>query len=113
MITISPAAAAEIKRIKISRQQPNSRFRLGIKPGGCSGWLYSLDLAETINSSDRTLESNGIQILIDEESYPYLEGLKLDYSEDLVGGSFRFYNPQNFTGCSCGLSFAIDAPLAE
>lgn len=108
MVDISQAAAREIKRIKLSRQKPDSRLRLQIKSGGCSGLFYSLEL-ESSNSEtqgDRYYESNGIQVVVDAQSDPYITDLKLDYSEDLMGGGFRFQNPQVTATCGCGLSFA-------
>jgi iron-sulfur cluster assembly accessory protein len=108
MIHITASAAKEIDRIRISRQKPNSNFRLGVKTGGCSGLLYVFDLDEQIQANDRTFESNHISIVIDEASYPYLRELKLDYSEDLMGGGFRFQNPNASSACGCGQSFRKD-----
>jgi iron-sulfur cluster assembly protein len=105
MINLTPAAVQEIKRIQKSRSQPHSYFRLGVKPGGCSGFYYTLDLAETPQTSDRVFECQSISIVVDAESEPYLEELKLDYAEDLMGGGFRFYNPNASNSCGCGLSF--------
>ncbi|MFM7580654.1 MAG: HesB/IscA family protein, partial [Microcystaceae cyanobacterium] len=82
-------------------------FRLGIKPGGCATWYYTLDLVREVTDSDREFESQGITILVDETSFPFLENVKLDYAEDLMGGGFRFNNPQA-THCSCGLSFRLN-----
>ena len=114
MIHFSEAAANEIKRLQSSRQKPDSKFRLGVKNGGCSGLFYTLELSEgetpqSSNDSDRYFESNGISVVIDALSYKYLKGLKLDYSEDLMGGSFRFHNPNAFATCGCGQSFSVDS----
>lgn len=110
MVYISQAAAQEIERLKSSRQKPNSRLRLQIKSGGCSGLFYSLDLesasSKTEQEGDRLYESHGIQIVVDAQSVPYVIDLKLDYSEDLMGGGFRFQNPATVATCGCGLSFA-------
>ena len=105
MIEISAAAAQEIKRIQQSRQKVDSYFRLSVSSGGCSKLYYTLELSD-INRGDRRCESHGFFILIDEDSYHCLEGLKIDYSEDLMGGGFRFYNPNASATCSCGLSFS-------
>ncbi|MGL5807473.1 MAG: HesB/IscA family protein [Xenococcaceae cyanobacterium] len=107
MIYITANAAKEIDRIRISRQKPNSQFRLRVKKGGCSGFLYEFNLDERILANDRTFESNGISVAIDEFSFPYLDELKLDYSEDLMGGGFRFQNPNVTNNCGCGQSFQV------
>ncbi len=110
-IDLSETAAKEIKRLQTSRRKPNSRFRLAVKSGGCSGWFYTLELEEeqATKAGERTYETQGISVVIDEQSYASVRGLKLDYSEDLMGGGFRFHNPNATTTCSCGLSFSLES----
>ncbi|GAB4239401.1 MAG: iron-sulfur cluster assembly accessory protein [Stanieria sp.] len=112
MIFISQTAAKEVKRIQLSRQQPDSQLRLTVKSGGCSGLFYVLDLEpnrqnnlESTSQTDHLYESNGIKIVVDRETFSYVQGLQLDYSEDLMGGCFRFQNPNAVSTCGCGLSF--------
>jgi iron-sulfur cluster assembly accessory protein len=107
MITISEAAAREVKRRQSSRQKPDTHLRLRVRQGGCAGLFYHLELDETIQLGDRTYQSNGISTLVDAQSYSYVDGLKIDYSEDLMGGGFRFHNPNAVSNCSCGQSFAV------
>ena len=119
MIHISQAAAKEIKRLKQVRQQSDNLFRLTVNSGGCSGLFYNLEFAQVcpkIDSPeeaeqsmlrDRVYECNGLTVVIDAQTYSQVQGLKLDYSEDLMGGGFRFQNPNATSTCSCGLSFAI------
>ncbi|MBW4560275.1 MAG: iron-sulfur cluster assembly accessory protein [Mojavia pulchra JT2-VF2] len=104
MIHLSPAAANEIGRLK-SKQPMNVLFRLTVKPGGCSGWFYEMSFDEMVKVGDRVFDLNGIQLVVDPESLDCINGLRLDYSEDLMGGGFRFYNPQAITTCGCGNSF--------
>jgi iron-sulfur cluster assembly accessory protein len=106
MIDLSPAAISEIERLK-SKQQQNILFRLTVKAGGCSGWFYDLSFDTRTNVGDQVFHVHGIQAVIDAESLNYIQGLRVDYSEDLMGGGFRFHNPQSITTCSCGNSFAI------
>ena len=110
MIKISTAAAVEIKRLQKSSSLPNSRFRLKVKTGGCMGSIYTLAIEEVreIEPGDRLLEINDISVIIDSESYPDLQDLKLDYAEDLMGGGFRFDNPNVSSACSCGQSFSME-----
>ncbi|MBD2447933.1 iron-sulfur cluster assembly accessory protein [Nostoc sp. FACHB-152] len=109
MIQLSQAAASEIKRLK--SKQPNALVRLAVKPGGCSDLFYDLSFEETQKTSDRLFEIHGLKILIDDESLNYLHELALDYSEDLMGGGFRFHNPQAVSTCSCGNSFSVSQEL--
>ncbi len=107
-IQISPAAAQEIKRLQTSRQKIDSYLRLGVKQGGCSGFFYTLDLERDFDChTESSHQSNGIKIIVDRQSELLLQNLNLDYSEDLMGGAFRFQNPKAATTCSCGQSFAI------
>ncbi|MBW4645090.1 MAG: iron-sulfur cluster assembly accessory protein [Goleter apudmare HA4340-LM2] len=106
MINLSPSATSEIGRLQ-SKQQINVFFRLAIKPGGCSGWFYEMSFDQTVATSDRIFNFNGIQLVIDTNSLEYASGLTVDYSEDLMGGGFRFHNPQAIATCGCGNSFAI------
>ncbi|MEH2070660.1 MAG: iron-sulfur cluster assembly accessory protein [Nostoc sp.] len=106
MIHLSQAAASEIVRIK-SKQQPNVLFRFAVKPGGCSGFFYDMSFDRAIKVGDRVFEFDEIQVIIDAESLNQLNGLTVDYSEDLMGGGFRFHNPQAIATCTCGHSFSI------
>lgn len=111
MITLSETAAQEVKRLQLSRQKPNSYLRIKVNHGGCSGLFYQLDLSETspekLLSDDCEYQSKGIKILIDEESSIYIEDLQIDYSEDLMGGGFRFDNAKAIKNCNCGQSFSV------
>ena len=106
MLQLTPSAAQEIKRLQHSRQLTHHHFRLAVKPGGCTGWLYDLDFVAEITSDDLEYESQGVTVLVDSQSVGYLHNLKLDYAEDLMGGGFRFTNPNAAQVCSCSLSFA-------
>ena len=109
-IEISQAAAREISRIKLARNQPDSQLRLQVERGGCSGLFYGLELesksTERSTKKEHYFESNKILIVIDSDSYQYLNGLKIDYAEDLMGGGFRFQNPHAHNVCGCGISFS-------
>ncbi|HAC63197.1 MAG TPA: iron-sulfur cluster assembly accessory protein [Cyanothece sp. UBA12306] len=109
MLEFTAAAVKEIKRMQSSRQKTDSYFRLSVKQGGCSGLCYTFELCEAPLENDRHYQIRGIAVLIDQSNLPYLKQLRLDYAEDLMGGGFRFHNPQISTPCSCGLSFAPSA----
>lgn len=107
MIHLSSAAVREVTRLKTKHANPNASFRLGIESSGCYGLSYAMSFDDTINPQDRVAESAGIQIVINSQDLPYLDGLTLDYSEDLMGGGFRFHNPNAAQNCSCGNSFTL------
>ena len=109
MVKISPSALAEIERLKLSRQIPDIYLRLTVKPGGCLDFFYDLEFESETNieelEGDRILEIDGVKLAIDDGTWKYVESLKLDYAEDLMGGGFRFYNPHLKKTCGCGISF--------
>jgi iron-sulfur cluster assembly protein len=109
MIQLSKAAASEIERLQ-SKQQliPNMMFRLAVKPGGCSGMYYDMSFEQTPGLDDRTVECQGIRIVIDNYSLNYIQNLTVDYSEDLMGGGFRFHNSIAIATCGCGNSFSVN-----
>ncbi|HLP88789.1 MAG TPA: iron-sulfur cluster assembly accessory protein [Nostocaceae cyanobacterium] len=106
MIKLSPSATQEIERLKL-KQKSDILFRLRVKVGGCSGLFYDVSFEQAVTSQDQIFDVNGISLVIDQGSINYINGLTLDYSEDLMGGGFRFHNPQATLTCSCGNSFAV------
>ena len=109
MIHLSQVAISEIRRLQL-KQQPNALLRLTIKQGGCSGLFYDMSFDETVKFNDRVFDLSSIKVIVDDESFNYVNGLALDYSEDLMGGGFRFHNPQAIATCGCGNSFSIATP---
>jgi iron-sulfur cluster assembly accessory protein len=107
MINISKAALAEIRRLQARRHNPEAILRLGVQCGGCAGLYYTIDFDKLANSSDRVFDCDGISVTIEADSLQYITGLTLDYSEDLMGGGFRFHNPNALESCGCGNSFRV------
>ncbi len=105
MITLTEAAIARVKNLQ-SQRATSASLRLGIKQGGCSGLSYLMDFADQLETDDHEYEYNGVKIVINNINLPQLQGLELDYTEDLLGGGFRFRNPNASKSCSCGTSFA-------
>lgn len=107
MIQITPTAAQEIKRIQRSRQAPDSYLRLKLAKGGCLDFIYQFDLDAAEKTGDRQFTIRNINVLVDPTDEEYLQDLNIDYSEDLMGGGFRFTNPTATKTCNCGQSFQI------
>src|ERR1700744_1959964 len=104
-ILLSEKAAGEIKKIITEQNLPveNTRLRVGVKGGGCSGFSYMLDLTEeNKGESDEELESNGIKVLVDMKSYLYLNGVEIDFKDEVMGRGFVFKNPNATSSCGCG-----------
>lgn len=107
MITLTEAAAQEVKRLIEKEQKPNLGLRVGVKGGGCSGLSYVLALDEaTPKQYDTVFEQEGVKVLIDAKSQLYLDGTTIDYKTNLMGGGFEFNNPNAKKSCGCGSSFS-------
>src|SRR6266566_1607427 len=107
-IILSEAAAKEIRNIIKEQGLPaeQTKLRVGVKGGGCSGFSYMLDLTEEAATEfDEQVESNGIPILVDQKSLLYLEGVEIDFKDEVMGRGFVFKNPNATSTCGCGSSF--------
>ncbi len=108
-IILSEKAAGEIRGIIKDQGLPEgeTRLRVGVKGGGCSGFSYVLDLTEEPKSeSDEELESQGVKILCDMKSLLYLSGTEIDFKDDgMMQRGFVFKNPNATSSCGCGSSF--------
>jgi iron-sulfur cluster assembly accessory protein len=114
MIHLTRSAIAEISRLMSSRSRSKQAFcRLQIQEGGCANFYYSLGSDETVAAHDETLEIQGIPFVLDTKTYNHTTDLTIDYSEDLMGGGFRFHNPNAVKTCGCGNSFSLAEPIEE
>lgn len=108
MITLTPTALQEVKRLMQNEQKPNLAMRVGVKGGGCSGFSYVMALEEAMPKQyDTVLEQDGVKILVDAKSHLYLDGTTIDFKTALMGGGFEFYNPLAKKSCGCGSSFSV------
>ena len=106
MIHLSTAAVKEIRRLLLKQIKPNTLFRLQVQSGGCSGLFYNIRFDETVGKEDRVYNCEGIPIVVDAQSMNSISGITIDYTEDLMGGGFRFHNPVAIAFCGCGNSFS-------
>jgi iron-sulfur cluster assembly protein len=106
MITLTPKAATEIKKIMAQEEGGECALRVGVKGGGCSGLSYFLVLDKEARPDDNVLESNGVKVYLDSKSALYLQGTELDFTDGLQGTGFTFNNPNAQRTCGCGSSFS-------
>jgi len=108
VVTITPRAAQEIRKIKLENKIPNEHaLRLGVKGGGCSGMSYVLAFDESPKERDIVYQAEGLTVYLDPKSQFYLSGTVLDYSGGLSGKGFVFNNPNATKTCGCGNSFGV------
>ena len=107
MIQLSDTARKEVKKLLDQQNKPGLFLRVGVKGGGCSGMTYDVKLDDKQDEHDRLYDINGIKVVSDLKSLLYLDGMSIDFSTELVGGGFRFINPNAKGSCGCGTSFAV------
>jgi iron-sulfur cluster assembly protein len=106
LLVVTDAAAAKLCAL-VEREQQGDYLRLKITGGGCNGLSYKMKFVVEPKRGDILIRSGGAQVLIDTKSALYLRGTHLDYSDEMVGGGFKFSNPNAKSSCSCGESFSI------
>lgn len=106
MITLTDKAAQHVTRY-LARRGKGVGLRLGVKTTGCSGLAYKLEYADEIADEDNVFESNGVKVIVDPKSLPYIDGTELDYSREGLNEGFRFNNPNVKDECGCGESFRV------
>jgi len=102
-IEVTDKAKGKLQELGLNAE----RFlRLGVKPGGCAGMSYDAVIDDEMSENDKVAyESDELRIVAGAESVEYLEGLKIDFSDDLVRPGFLLSNPNAQGSCGCGSSF--------
>ena len=106
-VRLSPAAAKRVALIAQRQGDPDLKLRLSVDGGGCSGFQYKFGLEKAANPDDLVSETDGVVLLVDPVSLPFVEGAEVDFVENLGGASFQVKNPNATSGCGCGTSFAV------
>lgn len=105
-VHVTDRAARRIGEIIATEAKP-LMLRVSVKAGGCSGFQYAFDLVQERENGDYAIEKEGITVLIDEVSLPYMTGAEIDFVDDLIGASFKINNPNATASCGCGTSFSV------
>ena len=106
MVTITESAASKIRELMAEDSEEEiSVLRIAIEGGGCSGFQYALGFDRGPQDGDNEIEMNGVTVVIDPFSAPYLTGSEIDYVDALMGAGFAINNPNVQAACGCGSSF--------
>ena len=106
-LLVSDSAVAKVKSLLDEEGNNDLKLRVYVTGGGCSGFQYGFTFDEVVAEDDSVVERDGIKVLVDALSYPYLAGAKVDYEEGLQGSKFVIQNPNASSTCGCGSSFSI------
>ncbi len=106
-VKLTPKALETVRRMIVKEGLgPESGLRISVVGGGCSGFQYSLSFDEA-KEGDRITTIDGVKVLVDDVSLPYIAGVTLDFVEGLHNAGFRFDNPRASRTCGCGSSFSV------
>ena len=101
-INFSQKAVEKINQL-LAKKPSGTFFRISVKGGGCSGFKYDFTFDKNIENDDVKQEN----IIIDKSSLKMLEGSSVDFTEELIGASFKISNPKTKSSCGCGISFSF------
>ena len=106
-LNVTESAAGEIKKFMSSEEglPETAGLRVRVVPGGCSGFQYSLNIEEESRQGDFVLDEKGVRLFVDMFSAQYLNGVEIDYVQNVMGSGFTFKNPNSTGSCGCGSSF--------
>lgn len=105
-VSVSERAARRIATI-LKGEPAGAMLRVAVKGGGCSGFQYAFDIDTSATDDDLTVSRDGVTVLIDSISLPYLKGAEIDFVDSLMGQAFHIENPNATASCGCGTSFSI------
>ncbi|HVA30347.1 MAG TPA: iron-sulfur cluster insertion protein ErpA [Gaiellaceae bacterium] len=118
LVSLTPSAADKI-RVLMAEDTDVSVLRVAIEGGGCSGFQYGLGFDRGAQEGDVEFECEGVKVVVDPFSAPYLRGSRVDYLETIQEAGFKIDNPNAVASCGCGHSFTVaddadpgDAPAA-
>ncbi len=105
-IKLSDSAAVKVKEL-LAREAPETQLalRVAVQPGGCSGLRYALYFDDQIKETDQVGDFDGVRLVVDKMSAPYLMGAQIDYVDELQQSGFTINNPNAQSTCACGDSF--------
>jgi iron-sulfur cluster assembly protein len=107
-VSFSQKGAEKVREFLASQQSDvaTAGLRVGVRGGGCSGFQYQLAFDDQ-HDGDVVFEDNGLRILVDAQSLPYVDGSSIDYVDSLQGAGFQVNNPNVVAACGCGSSFRV------
>lgn len=105
VVTLTEAAALQIKDMMKQNGEEGTYFRFSINGGGCSGLSYGMSLDQEKAETDQYFEQHGVEVVIDQDSAPLLTDTVIDFKQSLMGGGFTIDNPNALVSCGCGTSF--------
>ena len=108
-LNLTPTAATKVRELMAEEPDADSLvLRVAIQGGGCSGFQYGLGFDTGAAEGDQELELEGVRVVVDPYSAPYLHGATIDFLNGLQESGFKIDNPNAVSSCGCGHSFQVE-----
>ncbi|WP_130177530.1 iron-sulfur cluster insertion protein ErpA [Cryobacterium sp. SO1] len=104
-VGLTDVAAQKVRSLLTQEGREDLRLRVAVQPGGCSGLIYQLYFDERTLEGDAVMDYNGVEVVVDKMSVPYLEGASIDFEDTIQKQGFTIDNPNAGGSCACGDSF--------
>jgi len=104
-VTLTSVAAEKVKGLLAQEGRDDLRLRIAVQPGGCSGLNYQLYFDDRTMDGDAVREFDGVELVVDRMSVPYLAGASVDFADTIEKQGFQIDNPNAQGSCACGDSF--------
>ena len=104
-VELTAVAATKVKSLLEQEGRDDLRLRIGVQPGGCSGLIYQLYFDERTLDGDLVRDFDGVEVVVDRMSAPYLSGASIDFADTIEKQGFTIDNPNAGGSCACGDSF--------
>ena len=104
-VELTDAAAVKARTLLEQEGRDDMHLRIAVQPGGCSGLIYQLYFDERLLDGDVTRDFDGVEVVVDKMSVPYLDGASIDFEDTIQKQGFTIDNPNAQGSCACGDSF--------
>jgi iron-sulfur cluster assembly accessory protein len=104
-VLLTDLAAGKVRSLLEQEGRDDLRLRIAVQPGGCSGLVYQLYFDERSLDGDLVRDFDGVEVVVDRMSAPYLEGASIDFADTIEKQGFTIDNPNAQGSCACGDSF--------
>jgi len=105
-ISLTSSAVTRVKSF-LDKRGRGVGLRIGVRKSGCSGYAYTIDYADAIETDDVVFDRDGVKVIIDRESLSLIDGTEVDFVKDGLNEAFKFRNPNVKGECGCGESFTV------
>ena len=104
-VNLTDVAAGKVRSLLEQEGRTDLRLRVAVQPGGCSGLIYQLYFDERLLDGDAVRDYDGVEVVVDKMSVPYLLGASIDFEDTIQKQGFTIDNPNAQNSCACGDSF--------